>query len=147
VIDGLFAAIQRVSEHHVFGKGMGLAAPQIGIPRAAAIVRPPGDDADPIVLLNPRLIAETGETDEQYEGCLSFFDVRGLVPRPRRLETEHTNLDGDRAITAFTDGLARLVGHEVDHLYGKLYTDRMREGVRPIPVEEYRGIGQSWTYS
>jgi peptide deformylase len=147
VIDGLFAAIQRVSEHHVFGKGMGLAAPQIGIPRAAAIVRPPGDDADPIVLLNPRLIAETGETDEQYEGCLSFFDVRGLVPRPRRLEIEHTNLDGDRAITAFTDGLARLVGHEVDHLYGKLYTDRMREGVRPIPVEEYRGIGQSWTYS
>ncbi|GLZ04845.1 hypothetical protein Acsp03_23110 [Actinomadura sp. NBRC 104412] len=146
VIDALLTAMQRVREHHVFGKGMGLAAPQIGIPRAAAIVQPPGDDAEPLTLLNPRIVAEDGDVDEQYEGCLSFFDVRGLVPRTRRVEVEHTAMDGARTITVFTDALARLVGHEIDHLYGRLYTDRMRPGVQPIPVEEYRGTGQTWTY-
>jgi hypothetical protein len=69
VTDKLFAALARVREHHVFGKGMGIAAPQTGIPRAAAIVIPPDPDADPLVLLNARVISESAETDEQYEGC------------------------------------------------------------------------------
>ncbi|WUE13533.1 peptide deformylase (plasmid) [Nonomuraea sp. NBC_00507] len=144
VIDALFAALQRVREQHVFGKGMGLAAPQIGIGRAAAIVVPPDPDADAVVLLNPRVTDACAETDEQYEGCLSFFDVRGLVPRSLTLEVEHTTLDGQRKITTFPYGVARLVAHEIDHLDGRLYTSRMRDGVTPIPVEEYRGIGQPW---
>jgi peptide deformylase len=144
--DELLAAMQRVREHHVFGKGMGLAAPQIGVSRAAAIVQPPGDDATPITLYNPQVISESHESDEQYEGCLSFFDVRGLVPRPLRMEVEHTALDGRRAITVFSDALARLVAHEIDHLYGHLYVDRMREGIEPIGVEEYKGTGKTWGY-
>ncbi|MEQ4725017.1 peptide deformylase [Nonomuraea sp. B19D2] len=147
VIDALFAALQRVREQHVFGKGMGLAAPQIGIGRAAAIVIPPDPDAEAIVLLNPRITEASTETDEQYEGCLSFFDVRGMVPRPLTLEVEHTTLGGHTKITAFPYGLARLVAHEIDHLAGRLYTSRMSEGVTPIPVEEYRGIGQPWKRS
>ena len=114
--------------------------------RAAAIVQPPGDDARPLVLLNPRVIEESAGTDEQYEGCLSFFDVRGLVPRPLRMEVEHTSLDGTKVITVFTDGLARLVAHEIDHLYGHLYTDRMRDDIHPISVEEYKDIGKAWNY-
>lgn len=146
LVNELLAAMQRVREHHVFGKGMGLAAPQIGVGRAAAIVQPPGDDATPITLLNPKVISESRDSDEQYEGCLSFFDVRGLVPRPLRLEVEHTNLDGRRIITAFSGGLARLVAHEIDHLYGRLYLDRMRESIEPISVEEYKGSGRPWGY-
>lgn len=146
LIDELLAAMQRVREQHVFGKGMGLAAPQIGVSRAAAIVQPPGDDADPIVLLNPRVFDASTETDEQYEGCLSFFDVRGLVPRPLRLELEHTTLAGKPVITVFSDGLARLIAHEVDHLYGRLYLDHMRPGVEPISVQEYKGVGKPWGY-
>lgn len=146
LVDELLAAMQRVREHHVFGKGMGLAAPQIGVSRAAAVVQPPGDDANPITLLNPRVISESCDSDEQYEGCLSFFDVRGLVPRPLRLEVEHTTMEGRRVITAFSEGLARLVAHEIDHLYGHLYVDRMRDGVEPIGVEEYKGAGHAWGY-
>ncbi|WDZ90379.1 peptide deformylase [Nocardiopsis sp. HUAS JQ3] len=146
VVDQLHRAIQRVREHHHFGKGMGLAAPQIGIDRAAAIVLPPDLDAVPLVLLNPRIIDSSPEFDSQYEGCLSFFDVRGLVPRPRRVEVEHALVGGGTAITVFTDALARLVAHEVDHLHGLLYTSHMPEGVVPIPVEEYRGTGQAWSY-
>ncbi len=145
IIDQLHRTIRRVRDHHHFGKGMGLAA-QIGIDRAAAIVLPPNPDASAVVLLNPTIISESGTTDSQYEGCLSFFDVRGLVPRPRRIEVEHTRPDGSTAITVFTDALARLVAHEVDHLHGMTYKVRMDEGVSPIPVEEYRGSGRSWSY-
>ncbi|MFE9244418.1 peptide deformylase [Nocardiopsis sp. NPDC006938] len=146
VVDQLHRAVQRVRDHHHFGKGMGLAAPQIGVDHAAAIVLPPDPDAATVLLLNPVIINESGQTDSQYEGCLSFFDVRGLVPRSRRIEVEHTKPDGSTTITVFTDALARLVAHEVDHLHGVTYKDRMAEGVSPIPVEEYRGTGKSWSY-
>lgn len=145
VVAELSSAIERVAALHTFGKGMGIAAPQVGINRAAALVRTPTGDT--VTLLNPTVIESSPDTDEQYEGCLSFFDVRGLVPRPLTLHVEHTDIDGNRRITAFERGLARLISHEVDHLEGRLYTDRMRPGVTPIPVEQYRGTGAPWTYT
>ncbi|MEV4084764.1 hypothetical protein AB0J43_31335 [Nonomuraea fuscirosea] len=71
--------------------------------------------------------------------------MRGLVGRPLTLEVEHATLDGQQKITSFPYGVARLVAHEVGYLAVRLYTSRMREGVTPIPVEEYRGIGRPWT--
>lgn len=145
-VDRLFAFLERITAVHVFGKGMGLAAPQIGIGRAVAIVQPADHTAEPIVLLNPRIVGQSEDTDERYEGCLSFFDVRGMVPRPLRLDVEHTSLTGERRTTTFERALARLVAHEIDHLHGHLYTDRMRPGVQTIPIEEYPGAGTAWTY-
>jgi peptide deformylase len=144
VIAELNSAAERVAQVHVFGKGMGIAAPQIGINRAAAIVRTP--DGHAITLLNPRIIETSPDTDEQYEGCLSFFDVRGMVPRPLVIHVEHTDVTGSKKITIFERGAARLVAHEVDHLHGQLYTDHMRSDISPIPVEQYRGTGTNWTY-
>ena len=92
VVANLVSALERVSQVHSFAKGMGLAAPQIGIGRAAAVIRAPGGET--ITLLNPRICDESAETDEQYEGCLSFFDVRGKVPRPLSIEVEHQDIDG-----------------------------------------------------
>ncbi|WP_093802096.1 peptide deformylase [Streptomyces sp. Wb2n-11] len=146
IVHELHDAIARVKRLHDFGKGMGIAAPQIGLGRAAAVVVPPGDDSSPIVLLNPTIVETSTETDRQYEGCLSFFDVRGLVPRPLHIVISHTDIDGTPRLTRFEHGLARLVLHEVDHLNGRLYRTRMDPGTQPIPVEEYRGTGQNWTY-
>ncbi|MFF4817285.1 peptide deformylase [Kitasatospora sp. NPDC001309] len=146
VIDELFAAVDRIGRVHSFAKGMGLAAPQIGIPRAAALVLPSTVGAEPIILLNPKITAVSDETDEQYEGCLSFFDVRGMVPRPLRMDVTATTLDGTIITVTYEFGLARLIAHEIDHLDGLLYTDRMRPDVHPIPVEEYRGTGSKWAY-
>jgi len=73
IVDDLFAAMDRVGRVHPFAKGMGIAAPQIGIDRSAAVVRPADPGAPAIVFLNPRIAAESDETDEQYEGCLSFL--------------------------------------------------------------------------
>ncbi|MEK8142718.1 peptide deformylase [Streptomyces sp. M10(2022)] len=127
VVDELFAAMDRIGQVHPFAKGMGLAAPQIGIARAAAVVLPPGD-APAIVLLNPRITGRCDGTDEQYEGCLSFFDVRGLVPRPLEHSVETTSLAGETVTTQYERGLARLIHHEIDHLDGLLYTARMGPG-------------------
>ena len=144
VVAELNAAAERVAAAHTFGKGMGLAAPQIGIDRSAALVRTA--DGETITLLNARIIDQSGDSDEQYEGCLSFFDVRCMVPRARRIEVEHQDIDGRRRITVFEDGLARLAAHEIDHLHGVLCRERMRPGVEPIPVSEYRGTGHQWHY-
>jgi peptide deformylase len=146
VVGRLRAALDRVGEMHSFSKGMGLAAPQLGLGWAAAIVRPPDDEGEPVVLLNPRVVGAAPEADEQYEGCLSFFDVRGLVSRSLRLVVEHESFGGSRIITAFERGMARLVAHEIDHLEGRLYTDRMAPGNGLVPLEEYGGVGRPWRY-
>jgi len=145
-IERLFASMERIGQVHPFAKGMGIAAPQIGIGRAVAVVRPHAPEAPAIVLLNPRITGRSSEEDEQYEGCLSFFDVRGMVPRPLRITVETTTLEGRLVTTTYERGLARLVHHEIDHLYGLLYTAQMRTGVAPIPVEEYRQTGRAWAY-
>ncbi|MGI8815142.1 MAG: peptide deformylase [Pseudonocardia sp.] len=54
--------------------------------------------------------------------------------------------DGPGPPTRYERGVARLVAHEIDHLHGLLYTDQMRAGVEPIPVEQYRGTGSTWKY-
>ncbi|WP_269855177.1 peptide deformylase [Streptomyces sp. RPT161] len=113
-MDELFAAIERIGQVHPFAKGMGIAAPRIGIARSAAVVQPPGD-APATVLLNPRITERSDEMDEQYEGCLSF-----LVLGPLEIRVETTMLTGETATTVHERGLARLVHHEIDHLDGLL---------------------------
>jgi peptide deformylase len=146
VVDRLLTALARIEELHAFTKGVGLAAPQLGLPWAAAVVRPPDRAAAPLVLLNPRVVDASAEADEQYEGCLSFFDVRGLVRRPLRLDVEHTLWDGTRRITSFELGMARLVAHEIDHLEGLLYDARMAAGVPLVPIADYDQSGRPWAH-
>jgi peptide deformylase len=118
VVAELHSALERVAQAHVFGKGLGIAAPQIGMGRAAAVVRTPSGET--ITLLNPQIVDQSYEQDEQYEGCLSFFDVRGKVPRPLCIQVEHQDVDGSTHLTMFERGVARLVAHEIDHLTGML---------------------------
>ena len=145
-VAALRAALSRLEELHDFSKGVGLAAPQIGRSVAAAVVRPADPGAEPVILLNPRVVGESDEHDEQYEGCLSFFDYRGLVRRPLRIEVEHARFDGTRVITAFERAMARLVGHEIDHLEGRLYVDLMNAESSLVPVAQYHRTGQPWNY-
>jgi len=140
----LHSTIDRAANVHHFAKGMGVAAPQVGIGRAATAVRTTRGET--ITLFNPQLIEDSAEADEQYEGCWSFFDVRGKVSRPLVIHVEHQDVDGTRRITRFERGVARLVAHELDHLQGRLYTDRMAPGAQPIEVADYRGTGRDWDY-
>jgi peptide deformylase len=143
VVAELMQALEEIARIRPFGKGMGLAAPQLGLDMAAAVVRPPGR-GEAFVLLNPTVISTSAQADEQPEGCLSYFDFRGRVRRPLRIEVEHRGYDGDRVVSTFEKGLARLVGHEVDHLSGLLYVDRMADDALLTPLAEYRA--GPWTY-
>jgi peptide deformylase len=143
-VNALLGSLMRLEDLHDFSKGVGLAAPQIGRSVAAAVVRPP--EAEPVILLNPRVVGESADRDEQYEGCLSFFDYRGLVRRPLRIEVEHARSDGARVITTFERAMARLVAHEIDHLEGRLYVDRMSAESNLVPVASYHQTGRPWDY-
>lgn len=116
VVAQLVSTLERVGQVHNFTKGMGLAAPQINIGRAAAVIQTP--DEELITLLNPRICDQSAAVDERYEGCLSFFEVRGMVPRPLAIEVEHQDTEGNIRLTAFERGVARLVCHEVDTCSG-----------------------------
>jgi peptide deformylase len=132
-VDALLDSLSRLERVHDFTKGVGLSAPQIGRSVAVAVVRPADRGAEPVVLLNPRIVGESAERDEQYEGCLSFFDYRGLVKRPLSIDVEHARYDGTRVITRFDRVMARLVAHEIDHLEGRLYVDRMSAESSLVP--------------
>jgi peptide deformylase len=146
VVNRLLATLNRAEKVHFFGKGVGLAAPQLGLSWAIALVRPPYRDAAPLTLLNPKVVGESAEHDRKYEGCLSFFDSRGLVTRPLVLAVEHTQWDGARVTTSFEDAMARLVAHEIDHLEGLRYTERMTPGVELVPARECPDTGRPWRY-
>lgn len=141
VLDSLHAAIQRAIERYTYQRGRGItgiAAPQIGIDRAAVIVREPGS-ATFVELLNPRVL-RSADASENYEGCLSMFDWRGIVARPNFVEVEHQDLRGVRRITQFSQNMARSVMHEIDHLHKILFDETRVPGTKLIPVDEYRSV-------
>jgi len=141
VLDALIRKADEITGRYDFhGRGMGLAAPQIGLPRRACLVRSPVE-AEQIVLLNP-VVTERGPDGppEFFEGCLSFFSVRGRVPRPAWIVVDHAALDGTTRQTRFDGVTARVLMHELDHLDGVLFTDRMPPTERLVPVEEYRQL-------
>lgn len=144
IVDLLADALVRIRGTGPFAKGMGIAAPQLGIPRAAALIDTP--QTGTVVLLNPEITGESTVTDEQYEGCLSFFGVRGRVPRPLAIAVAYDDLAGNTLDRRFTLAAARLACHETDHLNGLLYTTRMRPGVATIPVAGYHEEGRPWEY-
>jgi len=140
VLHLLATTLDRFAAVHNFRSGLGLSAPQLGVLRTAIAIR--AGHGERHALLNPRITARSAETDEEYEGCLSCYDVRGLVVRPLILHVEHQDLDGHYTVTALPHGIARLAAHEIDHLRGILYTDHMPPGLASIRVRQYRGAGQ-----
>ncbi|MFC5150073.1 peptide deformylase [Streptomyces aureoversilis] len=122
---------------------MSIVGPQVGIGRAAAVVQP-ADLPPRRSSCSPAYHLLIGGKDEQYEGCSSFFDVRGMVPWPLMTTVAATALDGTDVTTVYERGIARLVAHEMDHLGGLFHIARMRPGVEPIPVEECWQTGRAW---
>ncbi len=114
--------------------GAGLAAPQIGVGLRVVIfgfeVNPRYPEADPVPyteLINPHLTPVGDEQDEGWEGCLSVPGMRGLVPRYRHLRYTGRDAAGSPIDRTVSDFHARVVQHEVDHLDGILYPQRIRD--------------------
>ncbi len=107
--------------------GIGLAAPQVGSEARLAVVDlSAGEDPEAVrVLVNPR-IQDTDGKGVELEGCLSISDLSEKVTRPMRILVEAQDLDGRALRFEAEDWLARAICHEIDHLDGVLFVDRLR---------------------
>lgn len=124
-------------------KGVGLAANQVGVARRVAVVDT-NDGQPPLVLINPVILGRSGKAVEE-EGCLSIPEIYGNVERALHIVVETTGLDG-RRITAEADELrARAVQHEIDHLDGILFLDRVSPLKRKLLVNKWNRLRKGKT--
>ena len=106
--------------------GVGLAAVQVGILKRVVVIDL-YDDKGPIVLINPVIIKEKGE-QEVEEGCLSFPNQFAKIVRPAEIVAEYTDRDGKRMRVKAKELLAQALSHEVDHLNGEVFIDKIIPG-------------------
>ncbi len=121
--------------------GVGLAAPQIGVSRQIAVINPePGNDATLLKMVNPRIVASSDELETIEEGCLSVPGIRGEVARHAWVEVVYRDEKGvERSLRA--EGLlARIVQHELDHLNGVLFIDRLSLAKRALIKPKLRKL-------
>ncbi len=106
--------------------GVGLAAVQVGVLKRVVVIDL-YDDKGPIVLINPVIIKEKGE-QEVEEGCLSFPNQFAKIKRPAEVVAEYTARDGKRMRVKAKELLAQAISHELDHLEGELFIDKIIPG-------------------
>jgi peptide deformylase len=115
--------------------GVGLAAPQVGVPIRLAVVDVSGRDekAPLLILINPEIICSEGEVEEE-EGCLSIQDFNANVRRFSKVTVRATDKDGTTREIEGDGLLARAFQHEIDHLNGLLFIDR----ISPLKRDLYK---------
>ena len=102
--------------------GVGLAAPQVGILKRIVVIDVTGED--PLVLINPKILETSGEQTGN-EGCLSLPGKAGIVTRPNYVKCEAYDRDMKPYVIEGEELLARAICHELDHLDGHLYTEKV----------------------
>lgn len=113
-------------------EGVGLAAPQVGVLRRIVVI----DIGEGVIkLINPEIIEKEGENID-VEGCLSVPGRAGTVKRPERVKVKYLNELGEEKIIEGTGLLAKALCHEVDHLNGILFIDKMIEEIVPEEDDE-----------
>jgi peptide deformylase len=122
--------------------GVGLAAPQIGLPLQIAVIEDPESIVDDVpapelaekerrpvpfhVIINPVITQLGADKAFFYEGCLSLSGFSAVVPRARTIRVEYFDERGEARIVEASGWYARILQHEIDHLHGALYIDRMQ---------------------
>ncbi|HSJ08347.1 MAG TPA: peptide deformylase, partial [Longimicrobiales bacterium] len=106
-------------------EGVGLAAPQVGIGQRVIVVDPHEDGIEPFALVNPSITFFSEELEKGEEGCLSIPGLKEIVERSVYVHAEGLNVDGDRVTVEAGGLLARILQHEVDHVDGILFIDRV----------------------
>ncbi len=106
------------------GAGVGLAAPQVGVGLRLVVIDATSERDSPLVLVNPVVVESSGR-EAGEEGCLSLPEIEATVRRRSRVTIEHETLSGEKAGFEAEELLARVVQHEIDHLDGVLFVDRL----------------------
>lgn len=113
--------------------GVGLAAPQVGILKRIVVIDTTGED--PILMINPRIIETSGE-QTGYEGCLSVPGKSGMVTRPNYVKAVAYNENMEQFTIEGTELMARAICHELDHLDGHLYVEKVEDGLVDVEPDE-----------
>ena len=136
-------------------RGIGLAAPQVGMPIRLFILRdyvvlPDGKwtVSEPKVFINPKILWKSKEMTIDTEGCMSFPDMPvGPIERPKEIHIEATDLEGNRFVDKREGLNARVTFHENDHLNGVLHIDRLPPRVRKQIEPDLHAIKEKYSYS
>ncbi len=113
--------------------GVGLAAPQVGVLRRIVVIDTTGED--PHILINPRIVESSGEQTGQ-EGCLSVPGKSGQVTRPNYVKAVALDVNMKPFELEGTELLARAICHELDHLDGHLYVEKVEGELQDVVKEE-----------
>jgi len=113
--------------------GVGLAAPQVGVLKRIVVIDVTGED--PYILINPRIL-ETGGEQTGSEGCLSVPGKAGIVTRPNYVKVAAQDVDMKPFELEGTELLARAICHELDHLDGHLYVEKVEGELTDVTVAE-----------
>lgn len=138
LIDALLLTVER-------SNGVGIAAPQVGESVRLFVVAshpnlryPTAPEMEPTPMINPRIVDHSLETEKGWEGCLSVPGIRGLVRRYTTIQVEYTGRDGRIHQQTFTDFVARIFQHELDHLDGIVFLDRVETTQDLMSEREYQ---------
>ena len=129
---------QEMAETMYDSRGIGLAANQVGVSERMIVMDTTWSERDgrkaqprnPIVMINPQVLSESGQDEVRSEGCLSLPEIEGNVWRPLRIRYRYQDLEGKLIEQDAEDLQARCILHEVDHLDGILFIDRMAPPLR-----------------
>jgi peptide deformylase len=121
-------------------EGVGLAAPQVGVSSRVIVVDPRDEGIEPFALVNPGVVELGTELVRDEEGCLSIPGLKEIVERPATVKVEALDREG-RPITIEAGGLvARILQHEVDHLDGILFVDRVSALKRRMLLKRWQKV-------
>jgi peptide deformylase len=142
--EALRALIDDMRETLRDADGVGIAAPQVYESSRVFIVAsrpnpryPDAPAMEPLAVINPEIVERSDELVKGWEGCLSIPGIRGLVPRHRRIRARHRTPDGHEVETEFLDFVARIFQHELDHLDGLVFLDRLESARDVVTEREY----------
>lgn len=127
--------------------GMGIAATQVGINQRFFIMSshpneryPYAPDMRATCVINPEILWHSTDTEKDWEGCLSVPGLRALVPRYQQIKVRYWLRDGSLVETEYKDFMARLFQHELDHLDGKLFVDRVESTLEMMTESCWRSM-------
>jgi peptide deformylase len=142
--DALRSLVRDMFETMYHAEGIGLAAPQIGIRSRVIVIdlrrEDHDDDDEQIVLVNPRLTWQSDELAKQTEGCLSIPGLEEVVERPAEVRVEGRDPHGKPVSFPADDLLARALQHEIDHLDGVLFLDRVSPLKRRMLLKKWNKL-------
>jgi peptide deformylase len=138
----LRALVRDMFETMYLAEGIGLAAPQVGVSRRVLVVDLRREDQPDrrVALVNPKVVWASGETDKQPEGCLSIPGLEEVVERPLAVRIEGFDPEGNEVVVEAEELFSRALQHEIDHLDGVLFLDRVSPLTRKLALKKWKKL-------